>query len=66
MILEDDGVRHYVENVLEHSTDSKELKSLCKALYQRLHETEMELDMAIECIENSGVDWSEIRENMED
>jgi hypothetical protein len=65
MILEDDkGNIFNVEAVIAHEDSPKELKLLCKALYDKLIETEDELDSAIECIENSGVDWSEIREGI--
>lgn len=67
MILEDDkGNIFNVEAVIEYEDNPEELKLLCKALYKRLNEVEEEFDMAIECIENSGVNWSEIREGMED
>ena len=63
MILKDDkGNIFNVEAVIAHEDSPKQLKLLCKALYNKLIETEDELNLAIDCTEDSGVDWGEILE----
>ena len=62
MILEDKfGNVFNVEAVLRGEQCPDELQALSKALLQKVEGLEEELESAINCIEESGVDWEEMR-----